>query len=282
MNRYPYHRYLRYLILEGDDVHEICDHFVDLGYPAPRREDVAELVSSIRDGRMVDDHLREQHGVTFFDDGGPVMVGMYLIVETPEVRTMTERLLLDRLPSSSIASILSFRFDERISAESVERFRDAFWDTVTLSNLDFFRYFNMTGGKVRQNKVGALKERPLISSWEEGLHPDEDSLSVDDMLRSVTVDSFMHFKKSQEIPTAENAAMARGWANTFMVAAKAGRAARLSSLRKKESGIKPILQYTAGEAPSLADLHRQSVQANLGTGHIVDEIDGKKEDTEVA
>jgi hypothetical protein len=282
VNRYPYHRYLRYLILEGDDVNEICDHFVDLGYTPPARDEVDELISSIREGRVVDDHLRAEHGVTFFDEEGGPMVGMYLIVESPEVRTMAERLLLDRLPLGSIASILSFRFDERISAESVERFREGFWDTVTLSNLDFHRYFMRTGKRARTTKVGSLKERPLVSQWQEGLPPDEDTLSVDDMLRSITVDSFMNFKKSQEMATPENASMARGWAGTFIAASRAGRASALSRARKKDSGIKTILRYTEGQAPSLEDLHQQNVEANLGTGHIIDEIDAEKEDTDAA
>lgn len=264
--RYPYHRYLRYQLLEGDDVEEICEHMLALGYIRPREEDLRDMLGPIPAYQIGDDEVKKEHDVDFFDTPCPSRDGMYSIVENDRVRTMAEKLLLDRVPNKDIATILGHNFGRQFDIKAVDMFQKGFWDTVHLSRLDFYNYFQLGGkGMPRERGAGTLDERSMMSAWREGVHPGDEDLSIDKMMKSLTVDSYFNFKENQSTPSPEKQDQARKWAGVFMRAASASKSLGASSERKKEGGIKPILTYSQTQPPTLEDLHKLHAETNLGS-----------------
>jgi hypothetical protein len=222
----------------------------------------------------VDDDVKKEHGVLFFDEDCPSRDGMYDIVENASVRTLAEKLLLERVPNKDIATILGHKFDKSFDIKAVNLFQSGFWDTVTLSSLDFHAYFRMGNKPLpRSGKAGTLDEKGMMAAWREGVHPESEELTIDKMMQSLTFDSYFQFKENQATPSPEKQDQARKWATVFMRAAGASKSLGVAGQRKRVNEIKPILKYSSTEPPTLADLHRQHSETNLGTGSVIDEAD---------
>ena len=270
--RYPFHRYLRYLLLEGDDVDEIHEHIGNLGYIPPLKEDLQDMLGPMSAYQVVDDSVREEHGVLFFDEPCPSRDGMYRIVEEPRVRTLAEKLLLDKVPNRDVATILSHKFDGRFDIKAVNMFQSGFWDTVTLAPLDFYAYFQSGNRSMPMGgKAGTIDERGMLAAWREGVHPEDEELTIDKMMKSLTFDSYFQFKENQATPSPDKQEQARKWASVFMRAAGASKSLGIAGQKNKANEIKPILTYSEVNPPTLADLHRQHSETNLGTGSVIDE-----------
>lgn len=267
MNRYPYHRYLTYLVLEGEE--DIPGHLSALEYIPPLDEDVDELRTRLN--RPVNRGLRKKYDVLFFDDENMDVV--YWLVETVPARTCAERLLLDRVHPKHVATVLSLKFNEKVTEATVDRFRRGFWDTSVLTPTDFTAYFRMGGERKPDPPPGSLETRAHYSAWKEGLLPDEEALSPDSMIREVQVDAFMVYKRhlnQHDHKTAIDFAR--------LLLKTAGTRAGLT--RKTGSGvppIKPILEYGDNHVPTLGELHSEYSEEQSGTG-AVSEAMGRRED----
>lgn len=272
--RYPYHRYLKYLVLNGDDRDEIRDHIASLEYIPPRADDVDELVASFRK-RITNRELRDREDVLFFDDACDSLDHMFWIVETPVVRSCAERLLLDRVDPGSVSTILSLKFKHELTRKCVEMFRDGFWDTAVLGPVDFSEYFALARAIKPEPPPEAvsLTTRPHYSAWKEGLVPNAEELSVQDMVREIGVDSFMRFKELSSKPGTENQKQALAFAAMVLKTAPAAKS--LSSIGGRRAGgdipkLRPIVEYPEQDVPTLADLHRDYAEEQSGTGSVID------------
>lgn len=268
MNRYPYHRYLRYLVLEGDDVESIRRHIgAELGFFAPLEEDVQFLIDTLYAGRLITEDWRKKNEVDLFEEAGHDMEQAHWIVETGPARAVAEKALLDRVSARNTATILSMKFGLSyvITERAVSLFRRGWWDTESLTAVDFARYYRLRGERKPDPPPGVpLHMRPAAAAWAEGVLPDETELSTDDIVRSLQVDAFMHYERARSTPGAANQEEARKWAVIAL---------RTSQLRKPKTpakgagatgqgtlpGLKPAI-YTPDQAtPSIEDI--QAVNA---------------------
>jgi len=266
VRRYPYHRYLTYQLLRGDQ--DVIEHMRELEYIPPLLEDVEEMRASLR-RKLVNRALREKMGITFFDEKSKSVDQVFWIVETPVVRTCAERMLLDKIEPANITTVLSLKFNHRLTKKAVELFRDGFWDTALLTNYDFHEYFLLG----HQSKPApppdtvSLKTRPSYTSWKQGLHPTEEELSPDVMIREIQVDAFMRFKESAD-PKA-----AKGWADLVLKTAPARKAlADFGEKGNEIPGIRPVLEYPEQSVPTIADLHTEYSERQSGTGAAAENI----------
>ena len=271
MNRYPYHRYLIYQILRGDDVDDINDHMVDLEYIPPPTKDVAELASRLR-RRSLGENLYKTYDVEFFDEQSESRDLMNWIVTTPVVRTCAERLLLDRVHPRHAATILGLKFNEALTIKAVEMFRTGFWDTTTLTPIDFENYFQLAGTHKPKPPPTSLAMRAAHSAWREGLPPDEEELSADAMVREIQTDAFMHFKEA-----AGDLKQAKPWAELVLKTAPARKALTDSGKSGPLPGVLPVLEYPDNSIPSLGDLHTEYSEQQSGTGSSSEAM-GERED----
>lgn len=274
MRRYPYHRYLTYQVLNGDDVDDVIGHMRDLEYAPPLSEDIEEMCGHLR-RRRVTHAVRERHGVLFFDDEAMDIVNW--IVETPVARTCAERMLLDRVHPKHVATILGLKFGLRVSALAIDRFRDGFWDTATLTNVDFAEYFRLGGRRKPEPPPTSLASRPAYSAWREGLIPDEEDLSPDAMIREIQVDAFMRYKETSD---RNDHKTAMDYAKLVLKTAPA----RKSLYEAKRTtgdvmAIKPLLKYPEETVATIGELHSEYSQAQSGTG-AVSEATGRREGDE--
>jgi hypothetical protein len=270
--RYPYHRYLRYQVLNGDDVEEIRGHMADLQYAPPQVEDVETLRRQMM-RRLVDKDVRRRHEVLFLEEPCESLDLMFWMVETAPVRACAERMLLDRLPVEHVATVLGLKFNQRLTVKSIELFRDGFWDTATLTPLDFSEYFRLAGVKKPDPPPSrvALRHRPLYSAWDQGLPPDPEELPVEEMVRQVSVDSFMQFKRLQSSQAADAQKQAIAYAQLLLKTAPATKALRAASGGRGElPPLQALIEYPEDSVRSLADLHREYSDAVTGTGADID------------
>jgi hypothetical protein len=268
--RYPYHRYLTYQVLNGDAVDDIIDHMVDLEYAAPDEGDVQELVNHLR-RRRVTKEIRIRYGVDFFDGEG--MDKVHWIVETPAARTVAERMLLDRVAPKAIATVLELKFGATVAAVTVERFRDGFWDTATLTAVDFSNYFRLAGGRKPDPQPTSLVTRPAMAAWKEGLVPDEEELSPDAIVREIQVDAFMRYKQMAAV---DDHKTAMDWAKLALKTAPARRLIAESKLGSQVPALKEQLFYPEHKVATLGDLHSEYSEIHSGTGS-VSEAAGRRE-----
>jgi hypothetical protein len=280
VRRYPYHRYLTYQVLNGDSVSEIIKHMRELEYIPPEKADVEEMRQQLL-RRRVTKIVREKHDVMFFDEGSPSHEQMFWMVETTTVRTCAERLLIDRVHPKHIATILSAKFNEKLTQKSVELFREAFWDVVVLTPIDFSDYFRM--GRQRKPEpppeTVSLATRSAYAQWKQGLHPDDDELSPDLMIREIRVDSFMHYKELSSGP-AKDLTKAKQMAELVLKTAGANKA--LADSRKGKStaipDLAPKLVYPSQEVATLGDLHSEYSENVTGTGAESELMGSREED----
>ena len=275
MTRYPYHRYLRYQVLNGDSVVEIRRHMDDLGYFPPAEDDIREIQSSIS-GRLIDKELRERHGVTFFDDPSPSLESVFWLVETAPARSCVERLLLDRVDTKKISIVIGIKFSQKIGQKAIELFRDGFWDTGTLTPVDFSKYFklqNKNKPEIPPERV-SLSGRPHYSAWESGLIPDDSELPVDEMIHEVMVDSFMQFKRLQSSGNPDDHKSAMAYAGLFLKTAPAKRKEKFASEGKgnKIPELRMIVEYPYSKVPTISELHREYADETSGTGPDIDSM----------
>lgn len=258
----PYHRYLRYRLLAGDSDEEVVDHLADLEYLPPTSEELRRMRAE-NDRRLWSRDVRRDFGLTFFDE--EPMERVFWIVETPVVRTALERLLLDRVPPKHAATIIDMKYGGDVKTADVERFRNGFWDTVTLTNVDFHEYF--TGGGRRRPPVPppmSLDKRPAYSAWREGLHPDQEELSPEDMVREIQVDSFMRYKEENDPKTAMD------WAKLCLKTSSTARALAEARIGNKGRSfeVRTRLMYPKSETPTIGDLHSEYSEETSGTGDV--------------
>ncbi len=256
MTRYPYHRYLRYLVLEGDDAEEIRRHVVDLGFIPPTAEDVEFLRSTLVAGRLIDDEWRVRCEVDMFAEQSPEMEQAHWIVETAAVRACVERALFDRVPVRHCATIATLKFGHTVTERAVGLFRRGWWDTEELSTLDFAAYFQLQGRRKPDPPEGVpLHLRPAAAAWAEGILPGEEDLSTDDIVRALQVDAFMHYERARMVPSPSMQDEARKWA---VIALRTSQIRKPKGPAKKEQGdlpgLKPAVYYPDHASPSLADL----------------------------
>jgi hypothetical protein len=272
VRRYPYHRYLAYLVLNGDDADEIIEHFEGLEYIPPHREDVDELIAHLR-RRRVTRETYERHGVLFLDDSGIDKV--HWIVETPPARTVVERMLLDRVAPKAIATVVQLKFGSDTAAVTIERFRDGFWDTVLLTSYDFSEYFRMGRGRKPDPQPTSLQTRPAMSAWREGLVPDEEELSPDAIVREIQVDSFMRFK---EFADRNDHKLALEYAKMALKTAPARRLIAEAKVGSQVPPLKQMLFHPPHEVATLGDLHSEYSEQQSGTGSVSDAAGRREND----
>jgi hypothetical protein len=272
---YPYHRYLVYQVLNGDDVAEIVGHMADLEYIAPRIDDVQELAERFS-RRMITREVRERQGVLFFDEDSDSRRQMSWIVETVVARTCAERLLLDGVQPREVATIIGFKFSQKFTKRAVEMFRDGFWNTAGLTAVDFEAYFALAGSHKPPPPPSSvsLATRAAYAAWKQGLPPGEEDLSPDAMVREIQVDAFMRFKEQQ---SRNDARSAMEWAKLALKTAPARRALATTNKGGDIPGLKPIVDYPEHNIPTLGELHSEYSQEQSGTG-AVSEATGRRED----
>lgn len=273
MRRYPYHRYLTYLVLLGEDVDDVIENLCELEYIPPKREDVEELITHLR-RRRVTNETYKRHGVDFFTESSIDKVNW--IVETPPARTVVERMLLDRVAPKAIATVISLKFGVTMPAVTIDRFRDGFWDTLHLTSYDFSEYFRLGSGRKPDPQPTSLVTRPAMSAWRQGLVPDDDELSPDAIVREIQVDSFMRFKEMAE---RNDHKLALDYAK---MAIKTAPARRLIAEAKVGTKVPPVTQMLFDpehEVATLGDLHSEYSETTSGTG-AVSETAGRREDDE--
>lgn len=268
MRRYPYHRYLTYLVLNGDAIDDIVDHVADLEFVPPARDDVVELRSALR-RRRVTAEVRAHHDVTFFDDESPALDTAFWLVETPAPRTAVERLLLDRVPDKTIATIATLKFGRSISSGAVDTFRRGFWDTNALTPVDFSDYFRRAGSRKPDPPPEAvsLTTRPHYAAWKHGLHPDVSELSPDAMIREIQVDAFMMAKEAMSGAT-KNMSVAKAMAELVIKTTSATKNIAAGRKGKTDSipDLQPLLVHPTADVATLGDLHSEYSDAMSGTG----------------
>lgn len=254
MNRYPYHRYLAYQLLNGDDPSTVCSHMRDLEFTPPRTRDVEKLAKSIAMANLSGENLRQDLNLGFFDEAGPSLDAMFWLVETVSARRVTEKMLLDRVDPKVVAAVVGHKFDTRVTIESVAMFRDGFWDTVTLSPVDFADYFHLGGARKPDPPPARvpLNQRPSYASWNEGVVPDDDELTVEDMIRNIAVDSYFQFKELSSRPDVDSRRQALGFAG--MVLKTAPTAIRKARKPEAPPPLAPLLVYPSDNVPTIEEL----------------------------
>jgi hypothetical protein len=286
VSRYPYHRYLTYLVLSGENTDDVISNLSDLEYVPPEAADVDAIRDGFR-GRLFTADLRESLGLSFFDGDSSSTLHMFWIVETAAVRSCAEHLLLDRVDPDAVSTILGLKFGREVTRRGVEMFRDGFWDTTTLTAVDFTNYFRRGGKRKPDPPPSAvpLTQRPAYAAWAEGIIPDETQLPVEDMVRSISVDSYFRFKNLSSRPDVDSQRQALSFASMVL---KTGTAQKqlsaIAKARGKGAGtdmsLKPMLEYPDNPVPTLADLHRQYAEDTSGTGTEVDSVSVKESGNE--
>lgn len=266
---YPYHRYLCYQAVNGDDVDDIVRHMSELSYIPPAREDVEEICDRFA-GRRVTSKIREEYGISFFDEAAFKSVS--LIVQDLGARTAAERLLINRVSARHIATIVGMKYNISVSARAVELFRDGFWDTLNLSATQFREYFSSGGvGHVKPPpRAVSLATRPVYSAWREGLYPEDEELPVDVMLREMQVDAFLSFKEKL---SQDDRLGAASYAQLVLKSTPV-RAEFLGRKKADPNDLKAVLHYPKTSLATLADLHTEYSQMTAGTGAVAQAMDG--------
>jgi len=253
---YPYHRYMAYRLVSGDRPGEVCKNIEDLGFLPPKLSDVEKLRDNMTRARISGSDLFKELKLEVFERTGPSADAMYWIVETPAARASAEAMLIDRVDLKAVAAVLGHKFNARVTAESVEMFRDGFWDTVTLTPMDFSFYFRLGGKKKPEPPPERvpLSHREHYTSWRNGVVPGDEEISVEEMIRSIAVDSYFQFKELSSRPDPESRKQALSFAS--MVLKTAPVAMRKSSAKNglQVPALAPILTYPADTALSLEDL----------------------------
>ena len=268
MRRYPYHRYLAYLLIGGDDTATVIAHLRDLEYVPPLAEDVEELRAQINRLRALRD-LRARYGVEFLGAQSPAATLMRWLVETPHARTCTERLLLDHVQPAGVATIIGLKYGQpTMSAQAIEYFRDGFWDTALLTHVDFSAYFHM-GAQTKPEpppEAVSLATRPQYAAWKQGLHPGDEELSPETMVRELQVDAFMRFK---ELSSRANFRDAKLWAELVLKTASARRSLKEAKVGSGgDFALRPLLKYPEQHVPTLGELHSEYSEQQSGTGAV--------------
>lgn len=254
MTRYPYHRYLAYQLLNGDDVDAVVAHMRDLEFVPPRRADVERLAYDVAKASLAREDLRAELGLGFFDEPGPSLDAMFWLVETVAARAVAEKMLLDRVEPRVVAAVVGHKFNARVTVEAVDMFRNGFWDTVTLSPVDFAEYFHL-GGQRKPDPPPTrvpLNQRPSYVSWSEGVVPDDDSLSVEDMIRNIAVDSYFQFKELASRQDTDSKRQALSFAG--MVLKTAPTAMRKARKTDAPPPLAPLLEYPQDTVPTIEEL----------------------------
>lgn len=254
--RYPYHRYLAYRLLSGDSVDDLRAHIRDLEYHPPSRDDVVAMDNEISRLQLSGRDPRKEMGLEFFDRQGPSTTAMYWLVETPLARGVAEKMLLDRVDTRAVASVLGYKFDTRVTVESVNMFRDGFWDTINLGPVDFAAYFHAAGKRKPDPppSLVPLTQRPHYSGWSQGHLPTEDDLSVEEMIRNIAVDSYFRFKELSSRPDVDSQRQALGFAG--MVLKTAPTAMRKANAKRADDvpALMPLLTYPQDSVPTIEEL----------------------------
>lgn len=255
LSRYPYHRYLRYLILEGDGVDEISGHLADLGFTPPPADELRLLVDTLRTGRLMTAGWRRECDVVMFDDDSRDLGTCYWLVETSVARAVAERLLLDGVNLRHCAQVLRIKFGREVSDEAVSLFRDGFWDTKTLTLIDFAAYYELGRGRKPDPppKGVPLALRPAFAAWDNGVIPGEDELATDDIVRAIQVDAYMRYARASTIPSPQSQDEARKWA-AIALKVSAVKAKTLGKKRSDLPDLRPAVYYPAQHVPTLAEL----------------------------
>ena len=273
MRPYPYHRYLTYRLVNGDTADEVIDHLHGLRYIPPTPGDVEELMG-LHSRRVMTPDLRKRLGIGIFDSKS--MAPVYWLVETPGVRTAAERLLLDGVQPRHVATILSAKFDNRMTTSVVEMFRDGFWDTLALSRGDFSNYFHL--GNLRfpepPPESVSLATRSNYTAWKDGVYAGDDELGPDAIVREIQVDAFMRYKESVD---RNDPKTAMEWAKLALKTAPARRSIAESKVGTKIPDIKMILEYPNERVPTIGELHTDYSQETAGTGSVSAAM-GRRED----
>lgn len=254
MTRYPYHRYLAYQLLNGDAVDAVVAHMRDLEFITPCRDDVERLALDIARASLAHEDLRQTLGLGFFDEPGASLDAMFWLVETVAARNAAEKMLLDRVEPRVVAAVIGHKFSARVTIESVDMFRDGFWDTITLSPVDFAEYFH-TGARRKPDPPPPrvpLNQRPSYTSWAEGVVPDDEDLSVEDMIRNIAVDSYFQFKELSSRPDTDSKRQALGFAG--MVLKTAPTAMRKARKTDAPPPLAPLLSYPEDTVPGIEEI----------------------------
>lgn len=265
MNRYPYHRYCRWLALEGESPAALAAHIYSLGFIAPRREDVEIFVRTCMgpgvlrdaDGRAASAAWRAACDVAMFDDlqGDRDLEQCYWLVETAPVRALCEKLLITGLSPRQVATVLNLRANAQVREEAVRLFRDGFWDVKTLTSLDFKRYYAL-GNRERPEPPShvPLTQRVAAVAWDNGLVPTDEELSTDDIVRSIQVSAYLKYAECQKQTGADATTQAQRWATTALRASALQRAKKPETRQDELPGLKPRVHYPDSPVPTLAEL----------------------------
>lgn len=254
--RYPYHRYLAYRLLSGDSVDDLRAHIRDLEYCPPSREEIAAVDNDLSRMRLSSVDPRKELGLEFFDRQGPSITAMYWLVETPLARGVAEKMLLDRVDTRVVASVIGYKFDTRVTVEAVNMFRDGFWDTINLGPVDFATYFHAAGQRKPDPppSLVPLTQRPQYSGWSQGFVPTEEDLSVEEMIRNIAVDSYFRFKELSSKSDVDSQKQALGFAG--MVLKTAPTAMRKANAKRVDDvpALMPLLTYPQDTVPTIEEL----------------------------
>jgi hypothetical protein len=258
--RYPFHRYLRFLVLEGDGVDDIRRHIgAELDYLVPSHKEIEELIFTLVKGRIVDDAWRKKCDVEMFLEESLDMTTCHWIVENGPARAAAERLLLEGVNSRHTAQVLTLKFNHQVSEHAVSLFRRGFWDVDTLSKIEFAEYYRAMGSRKPEPPPAPLKFRSAYTAWEHGELPDPEELTPDDMVRVIAVDAFMSYNKARSTPVRESQEEARRWASVVLKTAQVskavgGRGKGDDKGQPSLPGLRAEVYFPESHVPTLAEL----------------------------
>ena len=272
MNRYPYHRYLRWLALEGESAKQIQGHVADLGFVRPRLEDLEEIVRTCTQGQMTNAYgavesaqWRQHCDVEIFDEAqdSEDLDRCYSIVETAPLRALAERFLIERMALHHIATVLNLRANAKLTEESIRLFRDCFWDTKTLTSIDFRNYYTL--GRIERevpHDFVPIAQQPAAAAWEAGILPDDSELSTDDIVRSIQVASYMKFMKAVNDDTPGQDKFAVTWAKMAM---QSSQMQRSKKIEKKQSDLPKMMTRVSYPSQTITTLQQIQEQERSDT-----------------
>lgn len=263
MNRYPYHRYLRWLALEGEPVDDICAHIEELGFVKPRRDDVEFIVRELTVGRAKDENgvvadaeWRSICDVEMFDAGQGTsdLDRCYWIVDTPVVRTLAEKALLDGLNLRQVTSVVNLRTRANVNEATIKLFRDGFWDSNELTSIEWSNYYRL--GELHRERLSKdvpITQQVAAAAWAAGLVPEEEQLSTEDIVRSIQVSAYLQFAEASK--KGDSGVAAQRWASMALKASAMQRAKKIDKSQTALPLMKPRVHYPENQhTPDLAEL----------------------------
>ncbi len=151
--RFPHVYYIKYLILSGQNVNEVCKR-VEL--PEIPKDSLSKIKSELKspEGFSCNDRkhspsvefMRKEGIYNLFFPDGPT-IEAFSLLSTLEIRAGIEKLILSREEPTKVAKTINSKFDTSISGEAIERYRHYFWNPEVMKMKDWLDLYEQTGEK---------------------------------------------------------------------------------------------------------------------------------------